>query len=201
MFSSSDRKMLLAVKGVGPAVIARLEQMGYSNLRDLAAADARQIVEGAAALAGSTCWKNSPQAKAAIQAAIAAAAGASRSRQAAGPAGKSAPSPQAIRELQAIANLGPKSAAVLAAAGVQSFEHLAALGSVAAFSMARRSGARVSLNLLWAIEAALCGESWQTVAREHRTSLLLALESHENGGQAFARGLQADGTLSPSQST
>ena len=50
MFSSSDRKMLLAVKGVGPAVIARLEQMGYSNLRDLAAADARQIVEGAAAL-------------------------------------------------------------------------------------------------------------------------------------------------------
>ena len=38
----------------------------------------------------------------------------------------------------------------------------------------------VSLNLLWAIEAALCGESWQTVAREHRTSLLLALDAQEN---------------------
>lgn len=91
---------------------------------------------------------------------------------------KPAPS-QAVRELAALANLGPKSAAVLAAAGITSFEHLASLGSVAAFSMAKRSGARVSLNLLWGIEAALCGESWQTVAREHRTSLLLALESHE----------------------
>ncbi|MBK9574297.1 MAG: TfoX/Sxy family DNA transformation protein [Rhodoferax sp.] len=79
-----------------------------------------------------------------------------------------------------MANLGPKSAAVLVAAGVKSAEHLAALGSVAAFSLAKRSDARVSLNLLWAIEAALCGESWQTVAREHRTSLLLALDSHEN---------------------
>lgn len=86
---------------------------------------------------------------------------------------------QAVRELAALANLGPKSAAVLVAAGITSFEHLASLGSVAAFSMAKRSGARVSLNLLWGIEAALCGESWQTVAREHRTSLLLALESHE----------------------
>lgn len=178
-FAISDRELLLAVKGVGPTVIARLEQLGFSSLRELAAADARQIVEGAAALAGSTCWKNSPQAKTAIQAAIAAAAGASKLRNPAGASGKSAPSPQAILELQASANLGPKSASVLAAAGIKSFEHLAALGSVAAFSMAKRSGARVSLNLLWGIEAALCGESWQTVAREHRTSLLLALESHE----------------------
>jgi hypothetical protein len=74
-FSPSDRKLLLAVKGVGPTVIARLEQMGYSNLRELAVADARQIVEGIAALVGSTCWKNSPQAIAAIQAAISAAGG------------------------------------------------------------------------------------------------------------------------------
>ncbi len=179
-FAITDRELLLAVKGVGPTVIARLEQMGYSNLKELAAADARQIVEAAAELVGSTCWKNSPQAKAAIQAAITAAAGASKTRRRAAPSGESAPSPQAILELAAIANLGPKSAAVLAAAGVKSAEHLAALGSVAAFSMAKRSGARVSLNLLWAIEAALCGESWQTVAREHRTSLLLALDSHEN---------------------
>lgn len=179
-FAITDRELLLAVKGVGPTVIARLEQMGFSNLKELAAADARQIVEGAAALVGSTCWKNSPQAKAAIQAAVTAATGASKTKRPAAPSGKSAPSPQAILELATMANLGPKSAAVLAAAGVKSAEHLAELGSVAAFSMAKRSGARVSLNLLWAIEAALCGESWQTVAREHRTSLLLALDSHEN---------------------
>lgn len=48
--------------------------MGYSNLQQLAAADVQTIVETAAALTGSTCWKNSPQAKAAIQDAITAAA-------------------------------------------------------------------------------------------------------------------------------
>ena len=181
-FPPRDRQLLLAVKGVGPTVIARLEQLGYSSLSQLAAADARHIVEGAAALVGSTCWKNSPQATAAIQAAIMAAAGVDKQRNVAAPPAKPAPSPQAIRELAALANLGPKSAAVLAAAGVRSFEHLKALGSVAAFALAKRSGARVSLNLLWAIEAALRGETWQTVAREHRTSLLLALESHEKGG-------------------
>jgi DNA transformation protein len=156
-----------------------LEQLGYSSLSQLAAADARHIVEGAAALVGSTCWKNSPQATAAIQAAITAAAGAGKPQRMAAPPAGPVPSQNAIRELEALANLGPKSAAVLVTAGVRSFDHLKALGSVAAYSMAKRSGARVSLNLLWGIEAALCGESWQTVAREYRTSLLLALESHE----------------------
>jgi DNA transformation protein len=37
----------------------------------------------------------------------------------------------------------------------------------------------VSLNLLWALEGALSGEHWQVVAKEHRTSLLLALEEQE----------------------
>lgn len=119
-FAVTDRELLLAVKGVGPTVIARLEQMGYSNLKELAAADARQIVEVAAALVGSTCWTNSPRALAAIQAAITAAADAGKTKRRAAPSGKSAPSPQAILELAAMANLGPKSAAVLAAAGVKS---------------------------------------------------------------------------------
>jgi DNA transformation protein and related proteins len=180
-FQSIDRKILLGIKGVGPAVIARLEQLGYSSLDALAGADAQHIVESAAALVGSTCWKNSPQAKAAIQAAITAAAGANQGRRPAGLSGELAPSPHAILELRAMVNLGPKSAAVLARAGVKSAEHLAALGSVAAFAMVRRLGTGASLNLLWAIEGALCGESWQAVAREHRTSLLLALDSYENG--------------------
>jgi DNA transformation protein len=33
--------------------------------------------------------------------------------------------------------------------------------------------------LLWALEGALSGEHWQQVAREHRTSLLLAVEERE----------------------
>lgn len=83
-------------------------------------------------------------------------------------------------ELQELANLGPKSAAVLVAAGIESFEHLKQLGAVAAFARAKRFEAKVSLNLLWALEGALTGLSWQEVAREHRTSLLLALESYQS---------------------
>ena len=72
-FSDHDRALLRGVKGVGPTVIARLEQMGYADLQALSGADVQGIVEHAAALTGSSCWKNSPQARAAIQAAIAAA--------------------------------------------------------------------------------------------------------------------------------
>lgn len=160
-------------------VIARLEQMGYSDLQQLAGADVKDIVEKAAALVGSSCWKNSPQAKAAIQAAINAAAHAQETPAQSELANNSFVPAHAIDQLASLTNLGPKSAAILAAAGIASVEQLTALGSVAAFDMVKRSGARVSLNLLWAIEGALTGQSWQTVAREHKTSLLLALESYD----------------------
>ena len=74
VFSASDRQELLAVKGVGPKVVERLEQMGVSTMAQLADADATDILAQGAALSGSSCWKNSPQSKAAIQAAIGAAA-------------------------------------------------------------------------------------------------------------------------------
>lgn len=70
-FDEQARSQLLALKGVGPTVLQRLEQLGYHSLAQLAEADAAQIVQAAASLVGSTCWKNSPQARAAIQAAIA----------------------------------------------------------------------------------------------------------------------------------
>jgi DNA transformation protein len=69
---------------------------------------------------------------------------------------------------------------MLERAGINSVEHLRYLGSVAAFSLVRRQEPKASLNLLWALEGALTGISWQEVAREHRTSLLLALEQHES---------------------
>lgn len=70
-FSADERASLLSVRGVGPTVIARLEQMGFDSLAQLRDADAGDIVARAAALVGGTCWKNSPQARAAIEAAIA----------------------------------------------------------------------------------------------------------------------------------
>ncbi len=77
-------------------------------------------------------------------------------------------------------NLGPKSRAMLAAAGISSPEQLRQLGSVRAYLLVKVTGANASLNLLWALEGALTGLSWQEVAREHRLSLLLALEAHKS---------------------
>lgn len=70
-FPLSERQALLAVKGIGPTVVFRLEQLGFESLAHLAKANALDIVASAASLLGSSCWKNSPQARAAIQAAIA----------------------------------------------------------------------------------------------------------------------------------
>jgi predicted RecB family nuclease len=72
-FSALERALLLAVKGVGPTVVDRLEQIGFDSLDTLAAANVEGIVKQIAAMLGTTCWKNSPQARAAIAGAIAAA--------------------------------------------------------------------------------------------------------------------------------
>ena len=66
---------------------------------------------------------------------------------------------------------------MLAAAGIATLAQLRRVGPVAAYARVRRTGANASLNLLWALEGALTGLAWQTVAREHRLSLLLALEA------------------------
>jgi DNA transformation protein len=77
-------------------------------------------------------------------------------------------------------NLGPKSAEILARAGLTTLAQLQAVGAVAAYVRAKRTGANVSLNLLWALEGAVSGLRWQEVARVHRTSLLLALDEYEH---------------------
>lgn len=81
--------------------------------------------------------------------------------------------------LAAEKNLGPKSAAVLARAGITALDQLRQLGSVRAFALARRADPTVTLNLLWSLEGVLVGQAWQSVSREHRASLPLALHDHE----------------------
>jgi DNA transformation protein len=76
-------------------------------------------------------------------------------------------------------SLGSKSQEMLARAGITSITQLRHLGSVPAYIMAKRANSNVSLNLLWALESALSGESWQKVARHHRASLLFAIEEYE----------------------
>ncbi|MDV3469137.1 helix-hairpin-helix domain-containing protein [Stenotrophomonas sp. C3(2023)] len=72
-FSPAERAVLLAIEGVGPTVITRLEQRGIDSLSELARSEVTDILDQTAAALGSPCWKNSPQARAAISAAVAAA--------------------------------------------------------------------------------------------------------------------------------
>ncbi|MFQ6574252.1 helix-hairpin-helix domain-containing protein [Pseudomonas sp. UM16] len=69
-FPPHERTALLALKGVGPTVITRLEQMGIESLAELGKSDVSSILAQASAALGSTCWKNSPQARSAITAAV-----------------------------------------------------------------------------------------------------------------------------------
>lgn len=79
-FPLTEYNALLALKGVGPAVIGRLEQMGIASLAVLSEASVTDILAHASAATGSSCWKNSPQARAAIMAAIELAKGAQLSK-------------------------------------------------------------------------------------------------------------------------
>ena len=69
-FTETQTASLLAVKGVGKTVLQRLQQMGLDDVTKLAAANPADILQQGAAITGTSCWKNSPQAKAAIAAAV-----------------------------------------------------------------------------------------------------------------------------------
>ncbi len=81
--------------------------------------------------------------------------------------------------LRDLANLGPKSEAMLVRSGITCVGRLAELGSVRAYLRVKQCEERVSLNLLWALEGALSGRSWQEVAKQDRLRLLLELEALE----------------------
>ena len=82
--------------------------------------------------------------------------------------------------------IGPKSGEVLRAVGITSLQQLRELGSVRAYVMVKRAvksnpglNFKPSLNFLWGLEGVLTGEHWRDIAKNHRTSLLLALEQEE----------------------
>ncbi|MGR3807539.1 recombinase RecA [Pasteurella testudinis] len=70
-FSEQEKTQLLQLKYVGLSVIERLEQLGIYSFEQLAKEKTEDICQQISAALGSSCWKNSPQAKAAINAAIA----------------------------------------------------------------------------------------------------------------------------------
>jgi hypothetical protein len=70
-FSAEDKTQMLALKGVGNTVITRLEQLGFSKLEQFRGKTASDITKNVSEMLDATCWHNSPQARAAIQAVIA----------------------------------------------------------------------------------------------------------------------------------
>lgn len=88
-------------------------------------------------------------------------------------------SPVSLNELP---NLGPRSVAALAAAGITNLDGLRELGAVRAYLRTRAFSPSVNLNLLWALEGALTGRPWQEVASVDRVSLLMALEDLQRQG-------------------
>lgn len=69
-FSPEERAALLSLKGVGPTVIKRFEEIGIGSFAELANHEAKDIAGLVASMLGTSCWKNSPQALAAVDAAI-----------------------------------------------------------------------------------------------------------------------------------
>uniref|UniRef100_UPI004047BAF6 helix-hairpin-helix domain-containing protein n=1 Tax=Shewanella baltica TaxID=62322 RepID=UPI004047BAF6 len=69
-FNEQEKHALLALKGVGPTVIKRFEEIGISSLQQLAQHEVDDIANLVASMLRTTCWKNSPQARNAIGAAI-----------------------------------------------------------------------------------------------------------------------------------
>ncbi|MEM1081929.1 MAG: helix-hairpin-helix domain-containing protein [Pseudomonadota bacterium] len=69
-FNDDERQRLLEAHGVGPRVIDRLEQIGISSLHELAQCRAEVLCAQISHAIGSSCWRNSPQARQSIQAAV-----------------------------------------------------------------------------------------------------------------------------------
>ncbi|MBK8186130.1 MAG: hypothetical protein IPK77_02120 [Cellvibrio sp.] len=69
-FSEFEKQKMVAIKGVGLTVISRLEQIGFSSLKQLADQDPALITLQISQMMGSSCWHNSPQARGAINAII-----------------------------------------------------------------------------------------------------------------------------------
>ena len=66
-FPQEQRNAMLNLKGVGSTVVDRLEEIGFSELSQLQDVEPADLVQRIAAAVGSTCWRNSPQAKQAMQ--------------------------------------------------------------------------------------------------------------------------------------
>lgn len=69
-FTPEEIKELTAIKGIGNTFVTRLEEMGFDTVEKLANTSVESILQRGTELTGSTCYKNSPQARKAAEEAI-----------------------------------------------------------------------------------------------------------------------------------
>ena len=80
--------------------------------------------------------------------------------------------------LQDVPGVGPKSAAWLADAGVATWGQLEALGALEAYRRVKAAHQdKVSLNMLWGLQAVLLGISWRQVPAALKEDLLRQLNA------------------------
>ncbi len=79
--------------------------------------------------------------------------------------------------LENLRNIGPKSAALLRAVGIDSLENLREIGAVAAYRRLKFVEPRaVSLNMLWALQGALTDRDWRDIPVAEKDRLLADAE-------------------------
>ncbi len=69
-FSEEEKRSLLSQKGISATILKRLEEMGLDDVKILAVTSPDFILQRGAEITGSTCWRNSPQARKAIETAV-----------------------------------------------------------------------------------------------------------------------------------
>lgn len=73
--------------------------------------------------------------------------------------------------IESLPNLGPKSSQWLRDAGINTIAELEQLGAVAAYQLVKERQPKVSLNLLWALEAGLKGKDWRELPESTKQRL------------------------------
>jgi DNA transformation protein and related proteins len=81
--------------------------------------------------------------------------------------------------LAVLRGLGPKSASLLARAGVRDAAALRKCDAFALYAQLKRLDASTSLNMLYALIGAQEDADWRTIARERRTAILAELDARQ----------------------
>jgi hypothetical protein len=87
-------------------------------------------------------------------------------------------------DVSALLNLGPRSAAMLAAVGIRTRDDLARHGALGACRLLLAAGQPISLNMAYAIEGALMDCDWRQIPHDFRIHLVKEFRLLERAGKS-----------------